>query len=300
MTFFDDNQILADEFQPNKKFSADMYKATFDFTKIENGIEQKLNNLRLDTMMFLIYFTNYSNILMTKFAWDLSPVISRTIEKILFYFGSCAVIKDGGKLKPYKYIITEWDKETAEPMTITCCDLKGNRVKDNINKKDFVIIYSNINSFPKVFTTWNFCSKFARTQRAIDNNVSKQFIPVIMNGTPEQKKVLELLARKYEQGIPYWFVDKDVMQNISTLDLHVDFKAIELYELMDRQKNEFETLVGIDNENVNKASGVSEFEIEANDEYINAQNNSELYYRKLACTEIEEKFGEKWGVTALV
>ena len=299
MTFFDENKVLEEEFVPDKKFNDNIYKSTFDFTKIENGIEQKLTNLRHDTMMFLIYFTYYSNILMTKYAWSLAPAISRTIEKILFYFGSCAVIKDGGTLKPFKYIITEWDKETAEPMTIDCCDLKGNIVKSNVNKKDFVIIYSNINSFPKVFTAWNFCAKFARTQRAIDSNVSKQFIPVILHGTPEQKKTLEQLARMYEQGIPYWFCDKDILQNISTLDLRTDFKAIELYDLLDRQKNEFETLVGIDNENINKASGVSEMEIEANDGIIDSHNKAETYYRKLSCIEIEKKFNEKWGVTEL-
>ena len=77
---------------------------------------------------------------MTKFAWSVVPEMSRTIEKILFYFGSCAIVRDSGQLKPFKYIITEWDKETAEPMTITCCDMKGNQVKQNVNKKDFVII----------------------------------------------------------------------------------------------------------------------------------------------------------------
>lgn len=301
MTFFeDDRNILADEFTPDKKFNDNVYKSTFDFTKIENGIEQKLNNLRQDTMMFLIYFTTYSNILMTKYAWSLLPAISRTIEKLLFYFGSCAIIKDGGQLKPFKYIITEWDKETAEPMTIDVCDLKGNVVKTNVNKKDFVIIYENINSFPKVFTTWNFCAKLSRTQRAIDSNVQKQFVPIVFEGTPEQKKAFEQLARKYEQGIPYWFIDKDLRDALSTINLNVDFKALELYDLMDRQKNEFETLVGIDNENINKASGVSEFEIEANDSFISSVNTSDSYYRKLACKEIENKFGETWEVTTLV
>ena len=120
MTFFDEENVLKDDLIPGDKFNTDIYKSTFDFTKIENGIEQKLNNLRIDTMMFLIYFTKYSNILMTKYAWSVLPILSRTIEKILFYFGSCAIIKDGGKLKPYKYIITEWDKETSEPMTFLC------------------------------------------------------------------------------------------------------------------------------------------------------------------------------------
>lgn len=297
MTFFDENKPLNDEFSP--KINDNIYKSTFDFTKIENGIEQKLNNLKHDTLMFLIYFTTYANILMTKFAWNQSPAMSRTIEKLLFYFGSCAIIKEGGKLKPYKYIITEWDKETAEPFTIDCCDLKGNVVKSNVNKKDFVIIYSNINSFPKVFTTWNFCAKFARTQRAIDSNIAKQFIPVVLQGTPEQKKALEQLARMFEQGIPYWFVDKDVIQSIGTIDLRVDFKALELYDVLDKQKNEFETLIGIDNENINKESGVSEFEIKANDEFIVSVNNSEAYYRSLACAEIKEKFNEEWSVVSI-
>ena len=296
MTFFDEENILKDELIPGDKFNTDIYKSTFDFTKIENGIEQKLNNLRIDTMMFLIYFTKYANILMTKYAWSVSPILSRTIEKILFYFGSCAIIKDGGKLKPYKYIITEWDKETAEPMTIDCCDLLGNVVKTNVNKKDFVIIYSNINSFPDVFTTWNFCSKFARTQRAIDSNVSKQFIPIVFQGSSEQKKTFEALARKYEQGVNYWFCDKDALNSLTTLNLNIDFQAIDLYNLLDKQKNEFESIVGIDNENVNKESGVSEFEIEANDEFLNSINNSAIYYRKCACQEIEDKFDEKWEV----
>lgn len=297
MTFFEEENIFDENGKDN--FNSSIYKDTFNFTKIEEGIEQKLNNLRQDTLMFLIYFTKYSNILMTKYAWSLSPVISRTIEKILFYFGSCCVIKENGNVKPYRYIITEWDNETAEPLTITVCDLKGNQIKQNVNKKDFVIIYSNINSFPEVFTTWNYCSKFARTQRAIDSNVSKQFVPLVFHGTPEQKKALELLARKYEQGVNYWFCDKDYMQNITTLNLNVEFKGIELYNMLDRQKNEFESLVGIDNENVNKDSGVSEYEIEANDEFLESINKSALYYRKCACKEIKEKFGEEWGVIAL-
>lgn len=297
MTFFEEDINLEEHDRNN--FNTGIYKETFNFTKIEEGIEQKLNNLRVDTIMFLIFFTTYSNALMTKYAWSLTPVLSRTIEKLLFYFGSCCVIRDGGKLKPYRYIITEWDKETAEPLTITAVDLKGNQVKRDINKKDFVIIYDNINSFPLVFTTWNYCAKFARTHRAIDSNVSKQFIPILFHGTPEQKKALEELARKYEQGVNYWFLDKDYMNNISTLNLNVEFKGLELYDLLDRQRNEFETLVGIDNENVNKASGVSEFEIEANDEFLDSVKVSAEFYRKSACKEIKEKFGEEWTVTKI-
>lgn len=298
MTFFEED-VIYDESVEKDNFNSNIYKSCFDYTKIENGIEQKINNLKQDTIMFLIYFTNYANALMTKYAWDLSPVISRTIEKLLFYFGSCAVIKDGIEIKPYRYIITEWDNETAEPLTIDVCDLKGTLIKSNINKKNFVIIYSNINSFPVVFTTWNFCAKFARTQRAIDSNVARQFIPLVFQGTPEQKKAFELLARKYEQGVNYWFCDKDTIQAMSALNLNVEFKGIELYNILDKQKNEFETLVGIDNENINKDSGVSEFEIEANDEFLDSINTSELYYRKCACKEIKEKFNVEWGVSKI-
>ena len=73
MTFFEEENILDEKGKDN--FNSSIYKDTFNFTKIEEGIEQKLNNLRQDTLMFLIYFTKYSNILMTKYAWSLSPVI---------------------------------------------------------------------------------------------------------------------------------------------------------------------------------------------------------------------------------
>lgn len=256
---------------------------------------QKFDNLRDDTISFLIYFSSYTNICISKYKWvGTSITHSRLIEKFLYYFASCAIIKIDNMLKPYKYIVVEWNTETGEPNKIDCYDLFGNIVQQNVT--EFVIIYDNLQYIPKMLTVFRYSMKYAQLDRAIDSNISKQFIPILLKGTPEQKKVLERFARKYEQGIDYWFIDKDAMNEIATLDLHIDFKASQLYDVLQKEKNELNSLLGINNENINKESGVSEAEVNANDEYIDRINADAYLLRQEAVTQIAEVFGEKWEV----
>ena len=293
--------LSEDDIYNNKdsKQNSDIYNVCWNYTKINQGFEQKLNNLRIDTMMFLIYFTTYSNMIMSRFKWSTNSKKSRLIEKLLYYWGSCALVKIDGELKPYKYLVKEWNTETGEPKRIDIFDLFGKPVKQDIKEKNFVIIYDNIMNFPKVYTVYNMCCKMARTQRAIDSNVKKQFIPILLKGNPEQKKALETLAKKYEQGVDYWFCDEGIPDMLQALNLNVDFKGVELYDILDKQKNELQTLVGIDNENVNKQSGVSTEEIEANDDFIERVNMNALLYRKEACDECKEVFGVNMEVFEL-
>lgn len=291
--------INAEDFEQlnnSNNYNNDLFVSCRSFLNINNQQAQKIENLREDATQFIIYYNSYSNILMNRFKWNCSSVKSRLIERLLYYFGSCAIVNINNELKPYNYIINEYNADTLEPKSIDIIDMMGNVVKSNINNKDFVIIYDNIDKLPKAYTTYIYSVKLAHSQRAINNNIKKQFTPIIFSGSSEQKKALEILSRKYEQGINYWFCDKDYLQQISTLDLKIDFKALELFDVSDRIKNDYFSLVGINNENVTKQSGVTEAEVNANNEYINNIIDAQLQMRLEAIEEFNEKFGVQMEV----
>ena len=83
------------------------------------------------------------------------------------------------------------------------------------------------------------------------------------------------------------------MDDIDVLDLSTPDVIKTLYDLKLSTENELLTMFGINNENINKQSGISEAEVESNDgEVANGYIDAMLYMRQEAC----EQMNKLWGL----
>jgi hypothetical protein len=99
--------------------------------------------------------------------------------------------------------------------------------------------------------------------------------------------------RKKQNGEPYIFARKDVTKqfNLTTTDLKIQNYTQQLLDVQSSIESKAKTHFGINNNNVFKRERLVSNETNQNNEEIELNRKLMLDERKLACEEIEEKFG---------
>lgn len=255
-------------------------------------------NVSSDMLTFINYYQWYSNIALNTFKWkfqaDFNLLDTLFIEKLLFFKGSCAVVNDKNKgLMLCAFTnISEYYNYFGYPTKIQGYDIFNNgKVIGTFDSDDFVIIPNNILWFPTNLLVIDKSNKIANLSEAIDINTDGQKIPVVFQGTPEQKETMKQLGAKYIKGENPLFLPKEMNVNdVTSLNPNVPFKALELYKAKDCAQAELLSMLGINNVNISKESGVSSDEVKSNDRLIQITFNSFKDARELAIKELKEKF----------
>lgn len=267
------------------------------FTMSKNDSLQ-WENISNDMITFVNYYQWYSNLALRTFKWrfqaDFSLLDSSFIEKMLFFRGACAIVNDKSKglmLCAFTNISTKYNY-FGYPTRIQAYDIFNNgKVIGDYDEEDFVIIPNNILWYPTNLIIIDKANKISNLSEAIDINTDGQKIPVVFQGTPEQKETMKQLGAKYVKGERPLFIPKELNVNdITALNPDVPMKALELIKTRDCEQAELLTMIGINNINISKESGVTDEEVRSNNQLVTITFDSFKDAREEAIKEIKEKF----------
>lgn len=244
---------------------------------------------------FLSEFSYYYNLAISNFLWDSDTEIMNldNIECINFFNGSCALVYDiskGYRISPYEVSKFNSDGDILAIRTMPFFS-DSNEKNEEFEDKDFVIIKNMFNYAPTFLTVAKYCNILNDCDLAIGSNLKKQKFPIVLEGENEQKLTLQNLAKQIDEDSPFLFLKKSfAKENIGKLDIAPNFDALSYCELKKIKDNELLTKLGINNENINKLSGVSEEEIQSNNDKVERSFQLFASVRDKAIKEIKEKF----------
>ena len=251
-----------------------------------------------NVLFFLNYYSHFANICLSRYAWDFdkekySAISADFIEKMLFFRGSCAIINDENGLKCCDYTVVKNKYNSMfEPLEINAIDYTNGTTLGTFSSEDFVIVKNNFLAYPTNLTVMRFCAMMSNLDIATKINTFSQQIPILLQGTEKQRKTLEELAAKMELGNRYIFapLESDLSKAISSLDIREPFIAKDLIDVKNQCINQLLTLLGINNENVNKQSGITSDEVNANNAFVKISSDIYSLQREKTIEELKEKF----------
>ena len=250
-------------------------------------------------VFFLNYYSHFANISLSRYKWEFDkekyPAISgKFIEKMNFYRGSSAIVNDRNNgLISCDYVVKEnYFNSMFEPKKIIAKNYRTGEEIGTFNEQDFVIVKNNFLAYPTNLTVMRFCAMMSNLDIATKINTFSQQMPILLQGDDKQKKTMQEIVEKIEMGERYWFAPKDsqVINDISHVDIREPFIAKDLIDVKDRTINQLLTLLGINNENINKQSGISSDEVNANNDFVKISSDIYTIQREKTVESLKEKF----------
>lgn len=258
----------------------------------------KPNKTKIETQYrnSLTYNTLYNSLKLTAinlFEWDNLPnkIPARFIELSLYRYGLvgfykddslglvCAKVTQGGQLNHYDEP-TSWEVISNNGM------LRG-----NIKAANICILRNNNVELPTKLITQYYTDKIYKIERTIDVNINSCKTPVIVKCDESQRLTLKNLFREYDEGIPIIYGTKDLdLDGIDVLNLNPQYYAQNLKDLVKTYINEYYTILGVNNSNIDKKERLVSDEVNANNEVIEIMSRTMLETRQLFCKEFNEKF----------
>ena len=137
----------------------------------------------------------------------------------------------------------------------------------------------------------NYASRLSEIETSINTNIFQQKFPFIVECSKDNEMSVRQMLKNIHENEPYILVKKKLdLMDIKIDNLSVPYIADRLLEDKKKIENELLTLFGLNNV-VDKKERLIVDEANANNDYIN--RNVDLLYknRKIACDEINKKFG---------
>ena len=140
---------------------------------------------------------------------------------------------------------------------------------------------------------FDYAQRMFEVENCIRVNINQQKFPWFVNTTPNNKKTMETMFQKVLNGEPYILGSKDQIGNVEVLTLNTPYIADKLNEYKYELEREILSFHGLNN-NFEKKERLLVDEVNSNNDFID--RNVELMYRqrKLACEQLNKKFG--WNV----
>lgn len=272
-----------------------------NFLNISKNSALKWEDMFTSLGNFIPIYVQFSNLCLNFFQWELpienEQLNSDFIERLLYYKGRCAIINDKNRgLMVVDFTnISGFSNIFGYPTKIQARDIFDyNRVIGDYDSEDFVIITNNNMWYPHNITVLKYSIDMSDILDAININVESQKTPIIIQSADEKTKLSnEILTEKIECGDRFIFVKSGYKPEdfVSSLDISSPYIADKLNDLFAKKTNELLTAIGVNNENINKQSGISPDEINANNGLIKLNFDAMLIPRQEACDEIKRKFG---------
>ena len=127
-------------------------------------------------------------------------------------------------------------------------------------------------------------------ENCIRVNINQQKFPWFVNTTPNNKKTMQVMFEKVMNGEPYILGSRDQIGDVEVLTLSTPYVADKLNEYKYELEREVLSFHGLNN-NFEKKERLLVDEVNSNNDFID--RNVELMYRqrKLACEQLNKKFG---------
>lgn len=165
---------------------------------------------------------------------------------------------------------------------------------------NMVLILESKFNLPPIYRIMWYAERITQILISIKAAIENTTGSVIIQCEKEQKKSIDRAIQESRSGKPLiisfdkndQFMEPRIMTNPQTSDI---LKT--LYECLDKEWANFYAEFGINaNAVMNKMSGVSDMELEQNEESTNLMLQSELESRKLGCKQATELFGVEFDV----
>lgn len=254
------------------------------------------NNFRLN----LIY-NKYKMLSLNMFRWEGLPetIESRHIENSLFNYGLCLIVddKDLGFISvPCNYGANM--NVNAVPTEVITCGFNYIKTFKYLGKdKDKCqLILNNDLAIGNEHYIFDYAQRMFEVENCIRVNINQQKFPWFVHTTPNNKKTMETMFQKIMNGDPYILGSKDQIGDVEVLTLSTPYIADKLNEYKYELEREVLSFHGLNN-NFEKKERLLVDEVNSNNDFID--RNVELMYRqrKLACEQLNKKFG--WNVRVI-
>lgn len=251
------------------------------------------NNFRLN----LIY-NKYKMLSLNMFRWEGLPetIESRHIENSLFNYGLCLIVddKDLGFISvPCNYGANM--NVNAVPTEVITCGFNYIKTFKYLakDKDKCQLILNNDLAIGNEHYIFDYAQRMFEVENCIRVNINQQKFPWFVNTTPNNKKSMQVMFEKVMNGEPYILGSKDQIGDVEVLTLSTPYVADKLNEYKYELEREVLSFHGLNN-NFEKKERLLVDEVNSNNDFID--RNVELMYRqrKLACDQLNKKFG--WNV----
>lgn len=248
------------------------------------------NNFRLT----LIY-NKYKMLSLNMFRWEGLPetVESRHIENSLFNYGLCLIVDDedlGFISVPCNYGANM--NVNGVPTEVITCGFNYIKTFKYLGKdKDKCqLILNNDLAIGNEHYIFDYAQRMFEVENCIRVNINQQKFPWFVNTTPNNKKTMQVMFEKVMNGEPYILGSKDQIGDVEVLTLSTPYVADKLNEYKYELEREVLSFHGLNN-NFEKKERLLVDEVNSNNDFID--RNVELMYRqrKLACEQLNKKFG---------
>lgn len=295
------NNFLNNSKMPNKH--GYLYSPLFSrFGHFSKNQSLDFESLTDEAIIFLREFFKYLNICLNMFKWKFDESKEQLngdfLERLLFFKGRAAVIDDPTR----GLLVVDYSNKSTKynilcyPNEITAIDLSDNNkvigtYRNTDEKKEFVIVENNKTFIPTALDVITYCAEIASLTYAENLNTDGQKTPILFQGNERQKQSIKNLAIQYDLGYPYIFADKELnLDDISKIELQPKFISKEIQDLIYVKRNDLLSAIGINNENINKQSGISPYETNANNDFVTNVFLTKYNCRKEAADKIQKAF----------
>lgn len=248
------------------------------------------NNFRLN----LIY-NKYKMLSLNMFRWEGLPetIESRHIENSLFNYGLCLIVDDedlGFISVPCNYGANM--NVNAVPTEVITCGFNYIKTFKYLgkDKDDCQLILNNDLAIGNEHYIFDYAQRMFEVENCIRVNINQQKFPWFVHTTPNNKKTMETMFQKIMNGDPYILGSKDQIGDVEVLTLSTPYIADKLNEYKYELEREVLSFHGLNN-NFEKKERLLVDEVNSNNDFID--RNVELMYRqrKMACEQLNKKFG---------
>ena len=254
------------------------------------------NNFRLN----LIY-NKYKMLSLNMFRWEGLPetIESRHIENSLFNYGLCLIVddKDLGFISVPCNYGANMNVNAVPTEVITCGFNYIKSFKYLAKDKDKCqLILNNDLAIGNEHYIFDYAQRMFEVENCIRVNINQQKFPWFVHTTPNNKKTMETMFQKIMNGEPYILGSKDQIGDVEVLTLSTPYIVDKLNEYKYELEREVLSFHGLNN-NFEKKERLLVDEVNSNNDFID--RNVELMYRqrKLACEQLNKKFG--WNVKVI-
>ena len=239
---------------------------------------------------FQKYYNQFTLLALNMFEWENLPdgIETRHIEKPLIEHG-------------YSFFYNDNDFGfVCLPCTVVGFNIYNEPTKVTINNQlihktmdidEGVLILNNDLRTGLYQIIINYASRLSEIETSINTNIYQQKYPFIVECSKDNEYSVRQMLKNIHENEPYILVKKKLdLMDIKIDGLSVPYVADKLLEDKKKIENELLTLFGLNNV-ADKKERLIVDEANANNDYIN--RNVDLLYknRKIACNEINKKFG---------
>lgn len=162
--------------------------------------------------------------------------------------------------------------------------------KPMVVNKDVVIgYYSKSHKAPREIVNW-YIDRIVQAEMVINTNIALQNIPFLIKANNKNIDKMKNIVNRILNNEMVLFADTDVLDDIDCLNTSAPYLIDKLYDYKLKIENELLTFLGVNNNPVNKQSGVTVEEVNSNNDFIDASDDVHTDEMRDFCKRVELVF----------